>query len=313
MPCKAFKDAYFKRSGKQYQPYVKKKANNEGKNDETPVIGSFVNASYDIKPEERFVSIALANIKGGKGWFNNQEILMDTCGCQSAIDENFAREQLGLEIFRDESRSADDVAQGVGGTVRFEYYVETLLNICGHNVPFRLYLVKNLPRPILLSNAALQRLGAVFDTRAGTITFADWDEKLDLLPTCRTAYATLTTYTGEARSTMMPMVMSPKKATSVWAVLTNLSLFAFVSTACLSLLKLGTANTSAAQVTATFSEAPLQPPDILTNLQPAETFASRSHSTQLDHVLYAMGAIELGQNVPPSYPMADSDDISRRS
>ena len=48
---------------------------------------------------------------------------MDTCGCQAAIDEDFARGELGLEFLRDESRSADDVAQGVGGTVHFEYYV----------------------------------------------------------------------------------------------------------------------------------------------------------------------------------------------
>ena len=233
----------------------------------------------------------------------NKEVLMDTCGCQAAIDEDFTRGELGLEILRDESRSADDVAQGVGGTVRFECYVETLLNICGPNIPFRFHLV--LPRLILLlSNSALQRLGAVIDARAGTITFADWEEKLDLLPMCRTAYATLTTYTGEARNTMVPIVVSPKKATSVWAVLTNLSRFAFISTVCLSLLKLGTAGSSATKVT-TFSEAPLQPPNILTNLQPAENFASRSHSTQLDHVLYAMGAVELEQNVPPPYPKAD--------
>ena len=87
------------------------------------------------------------NVKGMDRWYNGEESLVDSCGCDTLMDEDFARYSMRLPIHTDDSPAAKNPSVGVGGNqIFFNKYVITKCNIKGAVIDVKFYLAKHLPQ-----------------------------------------------------------------------------------------------------------------------------------------------------------------------
>jgi len=99
------------------------------------------------------------------------ETLVDSCGCENLVDDEWAREILRLPVQTDNSDQANIPSTGLAGSkAYFKQYVNVDA-LCGATpVKMRFYLSTKLPRPLLLGNPFLSQQGALIDLDEGVVT-----------------------------------------------------------------------------------------------------------------------------------------------
>jgi len=99
------------------------------------------------------------NIQGKNRWFNGIDLLTDSDGCENLIDHDFAKYDLRIPVQEDTSPLASIESQGIGGTAKFREFIETKVNFKGKQKLLRFYLLKNLPRRLLIGWPTLRSSG----------------------------------------------------------------------------------------------------------------------------------------------------------
>ena len=120
------------------------------------------------------------NIKGIDQWFNKIETLTDSDGCEDCVDYDFAKRYLRLPIQIDESEDSKNASKGIGGSVFLREYIETKVSLRGKLVDLRFYLIKDLPRNLLLSFDTLEAFDGVMYFRQGKCVLNDLGVELRL-------------------------------------------------------------------------------------------------------------------------------------
>ena len=131
--------------------------------------------------KHRTVAMILTDIKSSDNrWFNDIPTLVDSGGCESVINANFAYTN-GFTVQEDNSPNSNvHATSACGGAVYFNKFVEIEVKMGQMYTKERFYLMDNLPRVLLLGFPFFQETETTLNARAGTFYIADFKETIPL-------------------------------------------------------------------------------------------------------------------------------------
>ena len=130
-PCEKFKKYVKETYGHDYVPRKGNKKQYHKKKRNVP-NASFVASLLNSDSRREVAVTSDLNFKGKDRWFNGEEALLDSCGCDTLVDDAFARFHLRLPIHKDTSDSAQQTSSGVGGNkFQFTHYIIMRTNFLG--------------------------------------------------------------------------------------------------------------------------------------------------------------------------------------
>ena len=188
-PCQKYIDSGIARFGPAFEWDFSKRQQKNKSNENTHSIllqkdeeSSSIFATQASKDKHRTVAMILTDIKNDTNqWFNDIPTLIDSGGCENAINANFAHTN-GFTIHEDVSHQSNIQAiSACGGAIYFNKFVEIEIKFGQSYATERFYLMDNLPRVLLLGFPFFEKTGAILDARAGTLNITDLKQTIPLL------------------------------------------------------------------------------------------------------------------------------------
>ena len=126
------------------------------------------------------------------------------------MDYDFAKRYLRLPIQIDESEDSKNASKGIGGSVFLREYIETKVSLRGKLVDLRFYLIKDLPRNLLLSFDTLEAFDGVMYFRQGKCVLNDLGVELRLknITSKNQPFSTMCTFMPPAMQPSLPTLPS---------------------------------------------------------------------------------------------------------
>jgi hypothetical protein len=184
-PCQKYIDSGRARFGPSYEwdpRKLKSKTSTDSKVHNMLVQQEDTVLTIQPKTESsRTVAMILTDVKSDEGhWFNDVPTLIDSCGCENGINTDFAMSN-GFVIHKETIEHQLTAVTACGGRISFDKFVDIEIRLGSTYTTIKFYLMKDLPRTLLIGFPFFENSGAILDARAGTFFIADLKQTIPLL------------------------------------------------------------------------------------------------------------------------------------